>query len=194
MEARMTEAAPREPGASWLSVYLVCAARSGRADIQYRSADGADRDLAAVVDLRRRDRRGALVRRADPDHRAARLVAVADAPDLRAADRVVRAGAGRNPVVGRSLGRAAPCGRPDRKTAGAAAAVLSFPALAPRPLGFHRLSGVLHAADAGVLGRRLRSRPHAEAGSASRAGSSSRITSIRARNSRCARWRWPIRS
>ena len=41
----------------------------------------------------------------------------------------------------------------------------------------------------------IRSRPFAEAaGERERAASSSRTTSTRARNSRCARWRWPIRS
>ena len=59
-----------------------------------------------------------------------RFPAIAEAPDLRAADRAVRAGGGRHAVVGRGLGRAALCRRPDRETADAAAVVLSFRALA----------------------------------------------------------------
>ena len=49
---------------------------------------------------------------------------------------------------------------------------------------------------ADVLDRRVRSRPFAEAllTSPAAAASSSRTTSTRARNSRCARWRWRIRS
>ena len=49
------------------------------------------------------------------------------------------------------MGRAALCARPDRETAGAAAAVLSFRALDARHVGVRRLSGVLHAADGDVL-------------------------------------------
>ena len=89
---------------------------------------------------------------------------LAEAPDLRAADCAVRTGRCRHAVVGRGLGRADLCDRPDRETADAAAAVLSFRAFNARHVGIHRLSSFVHAADGNVLDRGARSEHHAEEG------------------------------
>src|SRR5450631_3603872 len=101
-------------------------ARSGGSAFQCRPADGSDRDIVAVVDVRRRDWHGAVDYRGGCNAGDPRLRAIADATDLRGADRVLSVGAGGHPVVGRILGRAALCGRPDREIAGAATAVLSL--------------------------------------------------------------------
>src|SRR5712672_3239870 len=85
------------------------------------------------------------------------------------ADRHVRAGAAGNPVVGGALGRASLCGRPDREIADAAAIALSLRTLAARRVGVHSLSGVLRAADGGILGRRLQPRSFAQGLSLARA-------------------------
>ena len=161
--SRMTDAIRREPGASWLSVIW-----SARHDPAARIFN-IDLLTVLIAILLPWSTTGvaiavvlwfvALIPTIEP--RA--LVAVADAADLGAADRDLCAGAGWNAVVGRVVGRPASCGQPDRQTAGAAAAVLSFPALAPRRMGLHRLSGVLHAADGCVLGRGFRAQPHAQA-------------------------------
>ena len=58
--------------------------------------------------------------------RRQRFPAIAEASDLRLADRAVPARAGRNAVVGRGMGRTQLCAQSRRQAAGAAAAVLSF--------------------------------------------------------------------
>ena len=75
-------------------------------------------------------------------------------------------------------------------------AVLSFRALVARDVGLRRIPGVLHPADADVLDRCDRSQPFAQGSGRTGEGAASlsRITSRRARSSRCAQWRWPIRS
>src|SRR5580704_9045765 len=103
--------------------------------------------------------------RADPDARGTPVPAVAEAPDLCFADRILRPGAYRNPVVGRIVGRASLCRRPDCQIAGAAVTALSLPTLSPRAVGFHRLPGLLYAVDGGVLGGRFRPSSYAQAGS-----------------------------
>src|SRR6202043_1736111 len=104
--------------------------------------------------------------RADPDAGGRLVPALAEAPDWCFADRILRPGAYRNPVVGRLVGRASLCRRSDCQIAGAAAAALSLRTLSPRAVGFHRLPGLLYAVDGGVLGGRSRPPSHAQAGSA----------------------------
>src|SRR5207237_10837110 len=54
-------------------------------------------------------------------------------------------------------------------TAGAAATGLSLRTFTPRPVGFHRISGVLHGADAGIVAGRPGSRSVAQTVSLARA-------------------------
>ena len=102
----------------------------------------------------------------------------------------------RHALVGRGMGGAALRHQSHPQAPGAARAVLSFRALVARNVGLRRIPGVLHPADADVVAGRDRSQPFAEGpGRTGRgAASSSRIISTRARSSRCARSRWPIRS
>ena len=87
---------------------------------------------------------------------------VAETPDLHGADRALCAGGRRDAVVGRAVGRAAICGRPGRKTADAAGAVLSFRTLVARPAGVRGLSDLLCPAAGDVLDRGVRSGARAE--------------------------------
>ena len=196
----MTEAVRTEGGGSRLSAIWSALERSGGAAAQRRLARGAHRGGAAVVDNGRRHRRGAVVDRAGADHRAGAL--------LRSLKRPVSA----LPIVffalvvlallwsdapwhdqSHQLGQA-------EQAADAAAPDLSFRALVARRVGFRRVPGVLPAAGGRPASSRwirrcplkqLFSRAAVHADQRHRRA---RTTSTRARNFRCARWRWPIRS
>src|SRR4051794_25416862 len=141
-----------QPGAAAL-------ARSRRLGKDLRYRRGADRDVAAMVDLAGRHLR----RRSSGDDRAdARPQAVpeiAKAADLRAADRAVCAGVCRHAMVGRVLGGAFLCPEPGDEIAGAAVIVLSLRTFGARHVGICRLSGLLHALDGDVLAGAALSRP-----------------------------------
>ena len=175
---------------------VAAVARSGRLGDDGGCFCHPDRAVAALVDLAGRDLRGRI--------RWSTMAPFLDVEAfLQSLKRPICAlpialfalAVDRNAVVGRAMGRAALCGQPGRETAGAAGAVLSFRTLGARPAGVRRLSGILHAVDGDVLDRRVRSRPVAEVGGRiPSAASSSRTISTKARNLRCARWRWPIPS
>src|ERR1700692_2903477 len=96
---------------------------------------GVDRAGAALVDVTGGDLRAVLARVRCPGDGLRRLFAIAEAPDLLPAVCAGRAGAGRDPVVGCAVGRAALRGQPHHQAAGAAGAVLSFRTLLPRDVG-----------------------------------------------------------
>src|SRR5262249_55973740 len=119
--------------------------------------------VAAMVDFADRDLR---VRDAAGDGALPRCRGVpglTQAADLVRAGRLLPAGIGRNPVVGRVVGGAALRGFPDRETARAARTVLSLRTLGAGTLGPLLLSCLLRAADGDDLDRRLRAGPNAEA-------------------------------
>ena len=138
-------------------------AQPRRAGLERRSADDPDRDIAAMVDLGRRDCGRALGCCPDTDTRTAPVPGFVEASDFSASCGTVCPRRCWNAVVGRRVERASLCGGSDRQIAGAAAAVLSFRAIAARVMGFHRLSGFLCSADGGVLGCRLRPQFHPQA-------------------------------
>jgi O-antigen ligase len=90
------------------------------------------------------------------------LPAIAEASDMLPAACAGRAGAGRDPVVGCAVGRAALRGRPCRETAGAARTVLSFRTLGARDVGIVGLPGVLRPADGDVVDRCICPEPYAQ--------------------------------
>ena len=130
-----------------------------------------------------------------------RVAAIAEAPDRRAADRLGRAGAGRGRCGRTRRGAERLHGGQSRPRNSWCCRCCSIISNARRAaLGVHRLSGVLHAAGAWCPAS-SRSIPIFRQSSISRADpisrsaeSSSRTISTRVRSSRCARWRWPIRS
>ena len=89
--------------------------------------------------------------RAGADHRAARLVAIAEAASERAACRVLRAGAGRHAVVGRAVTRSVASTEPGQQVSGAAAVDLPFRAFPAGDVGVCRIPGLVLAARGGVL-------------------------------------------
>src|ERR1700710_732064 len=117
-------------------------ARPGRADLERRSADDSDRDIAAMVDLGCRDCRGALGYCPDTDARTAPFPDFVETSDFSTSCRAVCPGRCWNPVVGRRVERASLCGGSHVKIAGAAAAVLSFRAIAACVMGFQCISGL----------------------------------------------------
>ena len=101
----------------------------------------------------------------------------------------------RHALVGRGMERAALRRSSHPQVAGVARTVLSFRTVVARNVGLRRVPGVLRAADAHVVGGRHGSQPFAEGPrEPMHAACSSRTTSTKARSSRCAPWRWSIRS
>ena len=79
-------------------------ARSGGLGQDRGYRRGSDRAGAAMVDVAGRHLRGRMGDRGGADARSRARSCIAEAADLRAADRAVRAGGGRNAVVGRAHG------------------------------------------------------------------------------------------
>ena len=61
-----------------------------------------------------------------------------------------------------ALGRPSLRDQPDREAARVTGAILSFPALVARPLGIHRIFGIVHAAAGNVLDRCFQSKSRSE--------------------------------
>ena len=171
-------------------------ARPGAVDDDCGHLRDSDRALAALVDVAgRRSSCACWLVTVARRHGLAGLRAIAEAADLLFAARAGRSGACRHALVGRGMGRAALRHRSDPQAPGAARCCSIISSGRRAGCGSSSRSWLLRAADGDVVDRRIRSQTFAEGSGEPRgAASSSRTTSPRARSSRCARWRWPIRS